>query len=450
MDYAAALLTATNCQQRILFLKKCLSNDLIPRFLKFRIAENDCFEATMIHNFQRRLLRREVSEAQLTMIMRLDQLRNARQFLKEKCTDYLLLSVAWHSRRDTRAERLTIHVRHNKKLVGLAAEQEKPLRSVENTVKIIGDLKPPKYVIDLLSLGPKHPVLEQFNEMHFLANIEKVLARMKNDDSNIDAMNEVNALTLGYLKQMKRQKPDRAVKMVTSDLKKNNMKAVPFDKGAGYCLMSAGDYNERLLEVLNGEQFKPFDDSRKKDVLIAIESTFNRNLVSLVRAGKISSDLYSKCRSTGAQPARLYGLAKVHKQNTPLRPVLSLPGSCYENFTKQLSKWFDKIEEVKIETSTINIKRDLMEVSLEEDEVIVSLDVTSLYTNVPVLESIELAADILYNSEELPPIDKETFKDLMRMAVTDIYFMCDGRWYIQTDGVAMGSSLAVILANIWM
>ena len=38
----------------------------------------------------------------------------------------------------------------------------------------------------------------------------------------------------------------------------------------------------------------------------------------------------------------------------------------------------------------------------------------------------------------------------MRMAVTDVYFMCDGRWYIQTDGVAMGSSLAVILANIWM
>ena len=91
-----------------------------------------------------------------------------------------------------------------------------------------------------------------------------------------------------------------------------------------------------------------------------------------------------------------------------------------------------------------------MEVNLEEDEVIVSLDVKSLYTNVPVLESIELAADILYNSEELPPVDKETFKDLMKMAVTDVYFMCDGRWYIQTDGVAMGSSLAVILANIWM
>ena len=130
----------------------------------------------------------------------------------------------------------------------------------------------------------------------------------------------------------------------------------------------------------------------------------------LVRAGKISSDLCSKCRSTGAQPARLYGLAKVHKQKTPLRPVLSLPGSCYENLTNQLSKWFDKIEEAKIETSTINIKRDLMEVILEEDEVIVSLDVKSLYTNVPVLESIELAADIFYNSENFLLLIKKLLK----------------------------------------
>ena len=130
----------------------------------------------------------------------------------------------------------------------------------------------------------------------------------------------------------------------------------------------------------------------------------------LVRAGKISSDLCSKCRSTSAQPARLYGLAKVHKQKTPLRPVLSLPGSCYENLTNQLKKWFDKIEEAKIETSTINIKRDLMEVILEEDEVIVSLDVKSLYTNVPVLESIELAADILYNSENFLLLIKKLLK----------------------------------------
>ena len=42
---------------------------------------------------------------------------------------------------------------------------------------------------------------------------------------------------------------------------------------------------------------------------------------------EISKALYTRLRSTGAQPARLYGLAKVDKQGTPLRHVFSLPGS---------------------------------------------------------------------------------------------------------------------------
>ena len=54
---------------------------------------------------------------------------------------------------------------------------------------------------------------------------------------------------------------------------------------------------------------------------------------------EISDQLYSKMRSTVGQPARLYGLAKVHKAETPLRPVLSLPGRSYENVNKMLAKF---------------------------------------------------------------------------------------------------------------
>ena len=38
----------------------------------------------------------------------------------------------------------------------------------------------------------------------------------------------------------------------------------------------------------------------------------------------------------------------------------------------------------------------------------------------------------------------------MEMAVTDIKFTCNRQWVTQRDGVAMGSKLAVILANIWL
>ena len=38
----------------------------------------------------------------------------------------------------------------------------------------------------------------------------------------------------------------------------------------------------------------------------------------------------------------------------------------------------------------------------------------------------------------------------MELAVTNVWFMSGSDWYIQRDGVAMGASLAVILANIWL
>ena len=36
------------------------------------------------------------------------------------------------------------------------------------------------------------------------------------------------------------------------------------------------------------------------------------------------------------------------------------------------------------------------------------------------------------------------------MAVSKVYFKCNDSWYVQVDGLAMGASLAVILANLWL
>ena len=58
----------------------------------------------------------------------------------------------------------------------------------------------------------------------------------------------------------------------------------------------------------------------------------------------IREALCTRLKSTQAQSARLYGLAKMHKQSTPLRPVLSLPGSSYDHLNKTLANYFDKIE----------------------------------------------------------------------------------------------------------
>ena len=68
---------------------------------------------------------------------------------------------------------------------------------------------------------------------------------------------------------------------------------------------------------------------------------------------------------------------------------------------------------------------------MDEDEVMLSLHVNSLFTNVPVEESIQLAADLLYSSTEVSSFDRETFVELMRLTVTDVHFNCVGQWYVQ-------------------
>ena len=106
---------------------------------------------------------------------------------------------------------------------------------------------------------------------------------------------------------------------------------------------------------------------------------------------EISEALYTRLRSTRAQPARLYGLAKVHKQGTPLRPILSLSGSSFDILNQTLAKYIDEIEGANIETNTQMSREVLEKAELDSDESITSHDVKSLCYNVPLKEAVEIA-----------------------------------------------------------
>ena len=68
-----------------------------------------------------------------------------------------------------------------------------------------------------------------------------------------------------------------------------------------------------------------------------------------------------------------------------------------------------------------------------ENDVLISFDVTSLYTNVPVNESIEYCAELLFKRVEMKNIDKDTFIKLAKLACCDVVFAShDGVSYKKT------------------
>ena len=106
------------------------------------------------------------------------------------------------------------------------------------------------------------------------------------------------------------------------------------------------------------------------------------------------------------------------------------------------------IEGANIETPMTHER--LWSKKLEKDEQILSLDVKSLYTNVPVKKAINIALRSLYARDDKPDIPRTTMKRLLELAITNVHFKCNEIWYCQKDGLAMGASLAVILTNLWM
>ena len=94
-------------------------------------------------------------------------------------------SVILHTPYELRLLGQELRWRHIKKLRDVSEQQEKPLRFIGRTVVVIGDLETPQYVLDVLSMGPKHTVLDKFNELLFLAEIDKLLVCLRADpDTN--------------------------------------------------------------------------------------------------------------------------------------------------------------------------------------------------------------------------------------------------------------------------
>ena len=80
-----------------------------------------------------------------------------------------------------------------------------------------------------------------------------------------------------------------------------------------------------------------------------------------------------------------------------------------------------------------------------------SLGVESLFSNIPLEETIKICSDSLYKNQELLcSISKNQFEKLLRTALSNNYFLFDGIIYQQIDGVAMGYPLGPSLANAFL
>ncbi|XP_062710961.1 uncharacterized protein LOC134288993 [Aedes albopictus] len=170
------------------------------------------------------------------------------------------------------------------------------------------------------------------------------------------------------------------------------------------------------------------------------------------RKGYIDFRTQRRLKDSSCNPPRIYGLPKIHKENRPLRPVVSTIGSATYNMARFLADVIGKVvgKTVFHVRNSFDFAEEITGVQTSEEEVLFSLDVVSLYTNVPVDYALRCLLERWPEIEQHTNIDKDSFVDAVKVVLESTFFVYQANVYAQTFGVPMGSPLSPVIANIVM
>ena len=239
--------------------------------------------------------------------------------------------------------------------------------------------------------------------------------------------------------------------------KNKNIVIQKADKGNTIVILDKISYIRAIDEILNDHtKFFNLEIPAGKEInyITNLEKKITFDLKLLKDEEIIDKVTYKNIKPVGSRPGVLYGLGKVHKEINnglpPFRPILSAIGTPTYKLAKLLLPFLTPLTQNEY---TVTDSFHFAEEICKQDPnlYMASLDVDSLFTNIPLDETINICIDSLYKDDEnTPKIPKNVFCNLLTMATKESFFMFNNKFYKQIDGVAMGSPLGPALANIFM
>ena len=224
------------------------------------------------------------------------------------------------------------------------------------------------------------------------------------------------------------------------------------DKGVAMVVMNKDDYIKKAQALL--------DDTNTCKPITADPTTKLKNrLINILKMmkgeGKLEENTCRKIYPTGASAPKFYGLPKIHKENVPLRPIVSSIGSATYKVAKELSKILKPLVGNSIQNvnNSQEFAEEIRNIKLERGECLTSFDVTALYTSIPVTDALEVIKRRIEQDTGLPrrtTWSSENILKLLEFCLVNTYFLFNGQFFEQTKGAAMGSPVSPIVANICM
>ena len=182
------------------------------------------------------------------------------------------------------------------------------------------------------------------------------------------------------------------------------------------------------------------------------EASLQRFSRDLRQKNIFNENEYNKLYPSGSAPARIYGTPKMHKFSSrdsfpKLRPIVSSIGTFNYNLARFLCNLLSPLVPNDYSCKdTFSFVSQIKNANLSK-KFLVSYDVTSLFTNIPLQETIDIAINLIFNHNPNLNIAK---KKLFLLDTSQTHFLFHSKFYNQIHEEAMGSPLAHIVSNIFM
>ena len=192
---------------------------------------------------------------------------------------------------------------------------------------------------------------------------------------------------------------------VLRNLKKNKGIAITKpDKGNGIVILDQKLYNNATERIISGtSKFEKLNE----DPALKREASLQRFLRKLKQKNFFNEIEYDKLYPSGSAPARIYGTPKMHKFSSSdsfpkLRPIVSSIGTFNYNLARFLYDLLSPLVPNDYScTDTFSFVSQIKNANLSK-KFLLSDDVTSLFTNIPLQETIDIATNFIFRHNPNP------------------------------------------------
>ena len=395
-------LKLTKVDLDIIFLKQCQRDKLLPTFCKLKPANKHNLSHKDLTSLQEHLLSLEL-EAKYRNRTMLNKAYS--QLLKDVRTSVSFItyiSIRRLIRSSAKNLDFKISNRHSTKLESLRKKKGSHTHFLDlsNIVVNLSSTKLSDTEVDILSRGLAYSVpplhLDKTDIMTSFEGLFGQVLRVKIDNNTDSIKHKFRSLCFNYIYGYNSQQFSNLTKAEQNSLKhltkRDDIVFCKPDKSNGVVILDKVNYIKKVYTIIDDKtKFKMLE----RDPTGSRESSLQRYLRFLKNQGILDDAVYEGIRPVGSVPGRIYGLPKIHKNQSPLRPIIS----SINTYTYKLSRFLvDILKPLTVNDFSAKDSFSFVNeiLSIKSAPYMCSFDVVSLFTNIPLDQTINICIRKLF------------------------------------------------------